>query len=180
MQESFKHVRVEGFRGARFFQDAVVRRLHCQDERRKVWNMSEVQSRRKPFIQFTFDWTRDWIVDGLPRVASKLPSLMLYLLPYVVIASAWFVSCSTVVLMNMFWMTVLVQVTCFITSKYLKYSEVEDTGFPVPPKRFTSESRDGEVSIENSRLQEMIIYVCDVEDWLESSGFDLSDSDGPR
>ena len=82
--------------------------------------------------------------------------------------------------MNMFWLTVMAQGICFIASKYLKYSEVEDRGFPVPPKRFTSESRDGEVTVENSRLQEMIIYVCDVEDWLESSGFDLSESDGSR
>lgn len=120
------------------------------------------------------------MTEGIPKVASKLPVSVLYLLPYVIIASAWFVSCSTVVLMNMFWLTVLAQVICFIASKYLKYSEVEDTGLPVPPKRFTSESRDGEVSIEKNRLQEMILYVSEVEDWLESSGFDLSDSDGPR
>ena len=117
---------------------------------------------------------------SLPKTASKLPVLVLYLLPYAAIAAALFTSFSSVVLSNMFWLTVLAQATCFITSKYLKYSEVEDTGFPVPVKRFTSESRDGEVTVENSRLQEMIIYVCDVEDWLESSGFDLSDSDGPR
>ena len=120
------------------------------------------------------------MTTSLPKTALKLPALVLYFLPYVVIASALFGGCSAVVLMNMFWLAVLAQAICFITSKYLKYSEVEDTGFPVPPKRFTSESRDGEVTVENSRLQEMIIYVCDVEDWLESSGFDLSDSDGPR
>lgn len=142
--------------------------------------MSEVQDRRKSFLQFTFDGARDWMTTSLPKTASKLPSLVLCLLPYVVIASALFGGCSAVVLMNMFWLTVLAQVVCFITSKYLKYSGVEDNGFPVPHKRFTSESRDGEVTVENSRLQEMIIYVCDVEDWLESSGFDLSDSDGPR
>ena len=142
--------------------------------------MSEVQDRRKSFLQFTFDRARDWMTEGLPKVASKLPVSVLYLLPYVVIASAWFVSCSIVVLMNMFWLTLLAQSVCFITSKYFKYSKVEDTGFPVPVKRFTSESGDGEVSIEKNRLQEMILYVSEVEDWLESSGFDLSDSDGPR
>ena len=120
------------------------------------------------------------MTGSLPKIALKLPVSVLYLLPYVVIASAWFAGCSTVILMNMFWLTVLAQVVCFITSKYLEYSEVEDTGFPVPPKRFTSESRDGEVSVEKSKLQEMILYVSEVEDWLESSGFDLSDSDGPR
>lgn len=120
------------------------------------------------------------MTTSLPKKASKLPALVLYLIPYVVIASALFGSCSAVVLMNMFWLTLLAQSVCFVTSKYLKYSEVEDTDFPIPAKRFTTESRDGEVTVENGRLQEMIIYVCDVEDWLESSGFDLSESDGPR
>lgn len=120
------------------------------------------------------------MTTSLPKTASKLPMLVLYFIPYVIIASSYFTGCSIVSSMNMFWLTVLAQSVCFITSKYLKYSEVEDNGFPVPTKRFTTESRDGEVTIENSRLQEMIIYVCDVEDWLESSGFDLSDSDGPR
>lgn len=117
---------------------------------------------------------------SLPKKASKLPGMVLYFIPYVIIASSHFTGCSVVASMNMFWLTVLTQAICLITSKYLKYSEVEDNDFPVPPKRFTTESRDGEVTVENSRLQEMIIYVCDVEDWLESSGFDLSDSDGPR
>lgn len=120
------------------------------------------------------------MTTSLPKTALKLPALVLYFLPYVIIASSHFTGCSAVASMNMFWLTVLAQSVCFITSKYLKYSEVEDTGFPVPAKRFTTEYRDGEVTIENGRLQEMIIYVCDVEDWLESSGFDLSDSDGPR
>ena len=131
-------------------------------------------------MQFTFDRTRDWVTTSLPKKASKLPALVLYLIPYVVIASALFAGCSAAVLTNMFLLTVLAQVVCLITSKYLKYSKVEDTDFPIPVKRFTTESRDGEVTIENNRLQEMIIYVCDVEDWLESSGFDLSESDGPR
>lgn len=142
--------------------------------------MSEVQDRRKSFLQFTIDGTRDWMKTSLPKMTSELLTTIVYFIPYVIIASSYFAGCSAVVLMNMFWLTVLVQVACFITSKYLKYIEVEDNGFPVPTKRFTTESRDGEVTVENSRLQEMIIYVCDVEDWLESSGFDLSDSDGPR
>ena len=142
--------------------------------------MSEVQDRRKSFLQFTFDRARDWMTVSLPKKASKLPALVLYLIPYVVIASALFAGCSAVILMNMFWLTVLAQAICFITSKCLKYNEVEDNDFPIPPKRFTTESGDGEVSIEKNRLQEMILYVSEVEDWLESSGFDLSDSDGPR
>lgn len=38
---------------------------------------------------------------------------------------------------------------------------------PVPEKRFTVEEEDGEVTIEKKRLQELILYVDDVENWLE-------------
>lgn len=41
---------------------------------------------------------------------------------------------------------------------------------PVPNKRFTEVSDDGEVNVERKRLQEMILYVADLEDWLHSKG----------
>lgn len=41
---------------------------------------------------------------------------------------------------------------------------------PVPQKRFTSTDEDDEVSIEQNRLQELILYIADVEDWLERHG----------
>lgn len=41
---------------------------------------------------------------------------------------------------------------------------------PVPEKRFTEIGDEGEVSIENNRLQEMLLYVADLEDWLERKG----------
>lgn len=41
---------------------------------------------------------------------------------------------------------------------------------PIPNKRFTSVDDDGEVSIENNRLEELILYTADLEDWLERKG----------
>lgn len=41
---------------------------------------------------------------------------------------------------------------------------------PVPDKRFTSVDEDGEVTIENRRIQELILYLADLEDWLERKG----------
>lgn len=41
---------------------------------------------------------------------------------------------------------------------------------PVPMKRFTQVSEDGEVSVETGRIQEMLLYVADVEDYLERHG----------
>jgi hypothetical protein len=40
---------------------------------------------------------------------------------------------------------------------------------PVPQKRFT-EISDDEVTVEHERVQEMILYVADVEDYLERKG----------
>lgn len=39
--------------------------------------------------------------------------------------------------------------------------------FPVPAEPFTEVHDDGEVTVRQDRLQEMILYVADVEDWLE-------------
>lgn len=41
---------------------------------------------------------------------------------------------------------------------------------PLPEKRFTHVDDYGEVSIENKRIQELILYLADLEDWLEKRG----------
>ena len=57
---------------------------------------------------------------------------------------------------------------------YFLHSAANKTGkgnmCPVPFKRFTKVSEDGEVSIEYGRLQELLLYVADVEYWLERKG----------
>jgi hypothetical protein len=42
---------------------------------------------------------------------------------------------------------------------------------PIPAKRFTTyDEESGEVSIEKKRLQEMLLYMADLEDWLSKKG----------
>jgi len=41
---------------------------------------------------------------------------------------------------------------------------------PIPEKRFTEIGDEGEVSVENERLQEMLLYMADLEDWLQRKG----------
>lgn len=42
---------------------------------------------------------------------------------------------------------------------------------PIPAKRFTIyDEESGEVSIEKKRLQEMLLYMADLEDWLNKKG----------
>lgn len=43
--------------------------------------------------------------------------------------------------------------------------------FPVPEKRFTSYDDDGNPEIEVDRIQELILYINDVEEWLERKGY---------
>lgn len=44
------------------------------------------------------------------------------------------------------------------------------TTIPLPDKRFTKVEDNDEVTIENQRLQELILYLADLEDWLERKG----------
>lgn len=41
---------------------------------------------------------------------------------------------------------------------------------PIPSKRFSKVDASGEVLIEHDRLEELILYVADLEDWLERKG----------
>lgn len=41
---------------------------------------------------------------------------------------------------------------------------------PVPRERFTDVSEDGEVTIRTDRTQELILYIADLEDYLERKG----------
>lgn len=46
------------------------------------------------------------------------------------------------------------------------------TRIPLPHKRFTEVDNDtGEVNIRQDRVQELILYVADLEDWLERKGW---------
>ena len=61
---------------------------------------------------------------------------------------------------------------CAITYVFRSYANKigKGTTIPVPDKRFTEVDDYGEVSIPNNRLQELILYLADLEDWLERKG----------
>lgn len=69
---------------------------------------------------------------------------------------------------KMYWLF-LPMVVWFVTIVLDRISDKTGKGkeIPIPSKRFTEEDSDGEVSIEQSRLQEMILYVNDVENYLQ-------------
>lgn len=71
------------------------------------------------------------------------------------------------------WLGVCVLVTCIIIIYYFK-SIANKLGkgitIPIPDERFTEVDDDGEVSIKHERLQELLLYTADLEDWLERKG----------
>lgn len=42
---------------------------------------------------------------------------------------------------------------------------------PKPTERFTEVDEDGMVSVEEARVDELLIYVADLEDWMERKGW---------
>lgn len=44
------------------------------------------------------------------------------------------------------------------------------TKIPVPESRFTTVDGDGEASVEKNRIHELILYMADLEDWMERKG----------
>ena len=42
---------------------------------------------------------------------------------------------------------------------------------PKPTERFTEVDEDGVVSVEQERLEEMLVYMADLEDWMERKGW---------
>ena len=66
--------------------------------------------------------------------------------------------------------TILAIQFLFYMERWVLKKEGKGNEVPVPRKRFTSVSDDGEVSIETSRTQELILYMGDLEDLLERKG----------
>lgn len=62
----------------------------------------------------------------------------------------------------------LVQVGVCVLRHYLAFVKERYT-IPVPQKRFTEDRGDGEVTIEYARLQELILYMDELEDWFEEN-----------
>lgn len=73
-----------------------------------------------------------------------------------------------VVLIDLAVALVFAALISFVKGVANKYGKIDDT--PVPAKRFTEVDDDGMVSVENDRLQELLLYVSEVEDYLKRKG----------
>lgn len=45
------------------------------------------------------------------------------------------------------------------------------TKIPKPTERFTEDLGDGEIAVKNDRIQELILYTNELENWLRANGY---------
>lgn len=127
------------------------------------------------FIRITFDilveaWytITDIIGSNLRNVViiwrTILPYLMLYLGAYLYEQRGRFAIGGEV----------FIPLFVFIITYYIKqFANRIGKGerIPVPERRFTDVGEeDGEYTVETKRMEEMILYMADLEDWLQRKG----------
>lgn len=69
---------------------------------------------------------------------------------------------------------IFLPIICTIVIYYLReFANRTGKGntIPIPEKRFTKVDDDGEVSIENARISELILYMADLEDYMHRRGW---------
>ena len=76
---------------------------------------------------------------------------------------------------------IFVIVLVSIMTKYLKevgykLNNVSERGFPLPVHRFTKMDNSGFIAIKDEDMQEAILYLCDVENYLRNKGL-IKDGD---
>ena len=118
-------------------------------------------------IYFVGEVVLDWIHEMiwyLKRVIYPALSLLEWFIPLLTLVLCKYLGVVNT-LITMFVIMVVIRLIKRLANKY----NVGDS-IPVPRERFTSEDEDGEVTIENNRLQELILYINDIENWLSRKG----------
>ena len=75
--------------------------------------------------------------------------------------------------------TIFAQVLMYVVTSYIEYSDSKGLDIPVPAERFTKVAEDDMVTVDSSRLQELLVYTSELEDWLELNGYHLKGRDEP-
>lgn len=108
-----------------------------------------------------------WLHDNLRTIANVLGVICPYVTAYAVlrgyqargyigVGGEWFIPFA-------FWIAMYVL-------RYVANKTGKGITIPVPSKRFTEVSEDGEITVHTSRIQELLVYLSDLEDWLDRKG----------
>lgn len=105
------------------------------------------------------------IIYVVEKNINNLSNMLLFCLPYIM----YFLGKGKIEI-NKY---MIIPVVMFLIIMFLKtYANKIGKGstIPIPERRFTEVDEDGEVSVEVSRTQELLLWTADVEDWLHRKG----------
>ena len=130
-----------------------------------------MSKKRSPFIEMLKDaWFR--LAEGFKNSTLTLSMILFVMTPPICLAVGVYATHDRggAVEIGGEWFVPLVLI--LITAMLRGYANKVGKGVdcPVPEERFTEELGDGEVVVSTERLQEMILYVDDVENYLERRG----------
>lgn len=75
-----------------------------------------------------------------------------------------------------FVMVLLTVIVKYIKEVGYKLNSVSERGFPLPGHRFTKMDNNGFIMVKDEDMQEAILYLCDVENYLRNKGLIKDDN----
>lgn len=118
-----------------------------------------------------FIWKfQDVIANGVSGIGNALlvsgPFVMLLVGEYVYADRGYWAVGGEVILPFVF------VIAGFALKSYARVSGTDHSDIPVPYRRFTKvDYNSGQVDVEYDRVQEMILYMADLEDWFDRNGY---------
>ena len=122
---------------------------------------------RKGFIQTKVDAIRDFFEYDCGKLFKLIAVIVFIATPFVV---SFHHEAYPDLIGGTVAIAVILEFLCYIFYELSKFYGAEATEFPAPSDRFTTVDKDGMVSVDKNRIQEMIIYVGEVEDYLSDMG----------
>lgn len=105
-------------------------------------------------IKNAFYWFKN-SAYGFAKILNFLLPFVMYFLGSKELKLSWF-------LLIPIFIDFIILILTIIADRFGKGKEI-----PKPTKRFTQIDSDGEVSIEQARVSELLLYMADLEDWLQ-------------
>ena len=123
---------------------------------------------RKGFIQTKVDSIRDFFKYDCGKLFKCIAVIVFIATPFAV---AFHHEMYPDLLGGTAAIVVILEFMCYVFYELSKFYGADATEIPVPSERFTTVDKDGMVSVDKNRIQEMIVYVCEVEDYLSDMGY---------
>lgn len=110
------------------------------------------------------------VSEKLLSVAKHLSKSLRFITPYIILFIVKLYGFTKVVTLVALLFPLAIWVITSVVNIYLNRKNLGDR-MPIPNERFTEDVGDGEIRIANNRLQELILYTNDLENWFRANGY---------